>query len=273
MAQKKCALCRRQIADNEEMQLLPCFLLPQKNPSLEVQNRIHSLCQTHIFCSDCCKRIKRLDKAYRASHFTHHHDPMLNYLFWMSVVWRIAISRTELHMQKDEEEKLRHVLNKHLPSSFRHWQAPPLKSLGRCAYRIQKVNRIYDEDLTLAFVHEPSCPYVIMIGPYVLKWYSSIHLYMKVADKVGDERRTINIGLTREKVEKISVWEYMIDLISIEETNHIYDRKMSSWMMQIVPDVTTIRPFSRELRDMMNRPVEDMNERYGNRVDVIDRWD
>lgn len=30
MAQKKCALCRRQIADTEEIQLLPGFLLPQK---------------------------------------------------------------------------------------------------------------------------------------------------------------------------------------------------------------------------------------------------
>ena len=117
-----------------------------------------------------------------------------------------------------------------------------------------------------------SCPYVIIIGPYVLKWYNSINLFIEVADRVGDDPKTINIGYQREKIGHISVLEYGFDVIGIEQTNHIYDRKMASWIMRTLPDVTTIQPFPKEIRELMNQPIEDMNEHYGNRVDVIDRF-
>lgn len=272
MSLRKCALCRRQPVDSKKVLLLPSFLLPYRNPSIEVQSRIKALHQTHIFCNDCYQRLNRLDKAFRSTLFSHRHDPILHYLFWMSTVWRMAISKTELHMHELEQEKLRHILNLHLPQSYHPWQASSPQALGKCAYRLQKVQHIYDHDLNLTAVHEPSCPYVIIIGPYVLKWYNSINLFIEVADRVGDDVETINIGYQREKIGHISVFEYGFDVIGIEQTNHIYDRKMASWIMRTLPDVTTIQPFPKEIRVLMNQPIEDMNEHYGNRVDVIDRF-
>jgi len=270
MAQKKCALCKRQKSDANEIKLLPNFLLPLRNRTPEVQSRIDALRHSHIFCPDCYQRIKGLDKAYRTAHFSHHHNPVLNYLFWMSVVWRIAISKGELHMLWFEREKLRHILNLYLPSSYSHWQTPPPEVLGKCPYRLQKVERINNEALTLVAVHEPSCPYVIILGPYVLKWYAQLNKFIAVAGKVGDDIESVNLGFQREKIEHISVFDYCIDIHGIEQTNRIYDRKMSSFLLSTLPDVTTIRPFPKELREQMNQPLEDMDESYGRRVDVME---
>jgi len=270
MAQKKCALCKRQEPDSNEIQLLPNFLLPLRNRTSEVRSRIDALRHSRIFCHDCYQRLKGLDKAYRTAQFSHHHNPVLNYMFWMSVVWRMAISKGELHMLWFEQEKLRHILNHYLPSSYNHWKTPPPELLGKCPYRLQKVGHIYSDDLTLAAVHEPSYPYVIIVGPYVLKWYAQFNKFIAVADKVGDDIESVNLGFQREKVERISAFEYGLDMYGIEQTNRIYDRKMSSFLLSTLPDVTTIRPFPKELREQMNQPLENMNESYGNRVDVME---
>ena len=272
MPQKKCALCKRQIPDPAEIQLLPDFLLPLRNSSPEIRNRIAALHRSHILCPDCYHRLKRLDKAYRTAQFSHRHNPVLNYLFWMSVVWRMAISKCDLNMLWFEQEKLRHILNLHLPSSYNHWQTPSPDSLGKCPYRLQKVGRIDNEELTLTSIHEPSCPYVIIVGPYVLKWYAQIYKFFEVANKVGDNLESVNLGFQREKIERISVFEYGLDIYGIEQTNRIYDRKMSSFLLSTPLDVTTIRQFPKELREQMNQPLEDMNESYGRRVDVMEAF-
>lgn len=272
MAILKCALCKRHIPDSNEIQLLPNFLLPLRNRTPEVRDRIDALRKSRFFCNDCYQRLKGLDKAFRTSHFSHHHNQVLLYLFWMSVVWRIAISKGGLHMLWYEQEKLRHILNLYLPSSYKHWQTPHPGLLGKCGYRLQKVGRIYNEDLTLDAIHEPSCPTVIIVGPYVLKWYTRFAQFLEVADKIDEDIASVNFGFQREKVGNISAFEYGIDMYGIEQTNRIYDRKMSSFLLRTLPDVTTIRPFPKELREQMNQPLEDMNESYGNRVDVIDRF-
>jgi hypothetical protein len=270
MVQKKCALCKRQTPDPDEIQLLPDYLLPHRNCTPEVRSRIDALRRSHIFCHDCYRRLKGLDRAYRTSQFSHHHDPVINYLFWMSVVWRMAVAKCEMNMLWYEQEKLRHILNLYLPSTYSNWQTPNPKLLGKCAYRLQKVGHIYNEDLTLAAIHEPSCPTVIIVGPYVLKWYTRFAQFLEVADKVGEDMASVNFGFRREKTGHISAFEYGFDIMGIEQTNRIYDRKMSAFLLRTLPDVTTIQPFPKELREQMNQPLEDMNECYGKRVDVIE---
>lgn len=270
---KKCALCRRREPVEEELKIIPSFLYPHSKDFAATNSLVARIKQGHIFCSNCLERIRRLDNEYaklQQKNFRVKNAQVVSYMFWMSVVWRMAIVKMGFTMNCYDQEKLRHILNLHLPTIGTPFTFSDIDKLGQCLYVLQKARNIPNEMMVLNAIEEESVPIIIVIGPYLLRWYISVKNFIGAMQNLDEDMRYVNDGVKKEKVILISPIDYIMNVSIIEQTNMIHREKMSSWVMRKLDDVTTIREFNEALKAEMSTPREEMNDLYGARVGMLE---
>jgi len=166
------------------------------------------------FCSTCEDRFGVLETAYAAYYKRQQKklSPRLSYLFWLSVIWRMNISRMGLFMPFEEEKDLQEILDTHIIGDAKAIEIDS-SDLGNWKYaviRIEGLNQNGDKGIIGSRIEH--APYVIIVNDLIVVFYPS---------EPSDEELTIGpIHLERSQLndwrsqehEVISTRRYFFDV-------------------------------------------------------------
>jgi hypothetical protein len=146
----------------------------------EIKKNNNPLVLDNIFCSECELRISQIENEYAKTLNIKESNssirPEFASLFWISVLWRISISKNQgLILKSQEEEKLRRILNTHLKLQINDIDLNTLKNDTDCTglvYRLIRCPDYSSTEATYLFCH-PShkMPYSLIIDEYTLLFY------------------------------------------------------------------------------------------------------
>lgn len=134
----------------------------------------NALTRDFLFCNHCEKRFSYLEQAY--SDFFNGRkkalNPVVAYLFWLSVFWRLSVANMCVRLAKQDEDAIRDILDRHLPDNPK--DVASLKAddaLGDYRYCLYHCENIKGELTGLVGNHVSYPPYRLIIGNYVVVLY------------------------------------------------------------------------------------------------------
>ncbi len=207
----------RDIAPQAKPDLINHAELPQEKDE-EVQ--LHNpLTFDHFFCKECEKRLSTLESWYSAiqANPNKQYPPAIPYLFWMSVIWRMSISKMGMFLPNEHEEKYRKILDKSLNRDKDKILVDVMK-LGHCAYTIQKAVETKGEALGILGFSEPTIPAVCLIGDREIRFYHSLDKARKMLKKSGMSVDKLNDGSKPEVIPTmkfIDFWKTKRSILDI----------------------------------------------------------
>ena len=138
----------------------------------DIENNINQLEYDNEFCSDCEKRFGVLESAYSAYYNRQNKtiSPRVSYLFWMSVIWRMAIGRMSIFMDVEDELPLRRMLNDNILDTLNAIEASDT-DLGTWKYAIFRAEGLKEGDKGILGYRKESSPYVVMYNDLVMVFY------------------------------------------------------------------------------------------------------
>lgn len=133
----------------------------------------------NIFCSDCEKRFsvieneyaKTLDKYDEGKLYTSTRGD-ISFLFWLSVMWRVSITKQAYQLKQKHENLLRRLLDKYLVDHIEDIDLN-IESDPECreiSYRILRCPE-YPDPMSGIFHPMHFQPYCALIGEYVIFLY------------------------------------------------------------------------------------------------------
>lgn len=211
----------------------------------ELDNNVNTLCYDYIFCKDCEKRFGVLETAfgdyYKMGKNLH---PRLDYLFWLSVFWRMSIGYMGLFMDARDELDIRGILDRSLKS--REEITGSKEGMGDYGYAVFRLDEpLLKGDSGVFGTNRPRSPYVILVADHVVVLFAN---YSKL------HKKTIVFGyqIDKDDINTYQKDDYIELEMSIEEQ---YDFKK-----QIVE--STYAVFGREQEEMARR-IREMERSSG----------
>lgn len=140
----------------------------------KVKIKPNPLTRDYFFCDYCEKRFGYIENAY--GDFLHRRvktvNPAVSYLFWVSVFWRLSVADMCVRLNEMDEERMRSILDYHLPSSPKEIQTLlPSDSMKGFKYCIYHCDNIKGEVTGLVGNHASRPPYRLLVGNYVVIMY------------------------------------------------------------------------------------------------------
>lgn len=159
------------------------------------ENRIHNpLTFDYFFCNNCEKKLAKIESLYSMIlHGKKDYDPAIPYLFWMSVTWRMSISKMGIVLSSTHEEKYRKILDRSL-STEEGSILTDIRKLGHCAYTLHECNDTKNEALGILGCPAPTVPALYIIGNKVVRFYHSLDKARKIHKQFDQSFETINDG-------------------------------------------------------------------------------
>ena len=139
----------------------------------DIEDNTNQLEYDNEFCTDCEKRFGLLEMAYSA-YYTRQNkkiSPRVSYLFWMSVIWRMAIGRMSIFMDVEDELPLRRMLNDNILDSLKAIETSK-SDLGTWKYAIFRAEGLKEGDKGIFGYRKERAPYVVMYNDLVMVFYS-----------------------------------------------------------------------------------------------------
>lgn len=211
---------RHTLADGERYCYLGTGILPEERA--EILN--HELSQDeidtaaddhnpltfdHFFCKDCEKRLSVIESQYaqiiNGKKGTYKWS--VPYLFWMSVVWRMSITKMGTILPRDHEEKYRKILDYAL-SLDKDKICDDSRKLGHCAYTIDEVEDPKGEGLGIFGFPTATIPAGFIIGKQIVRFYHSLDKARKVSKKIGVPQENVNDGTKKEVIGKCGFLDF-----------------------------------------------------------------
>lgn len=146
----------------------------------EIKKNNIPLIVDHYFCTECEKKISQIESEYAKTLANKGIEseiaPEISLLFWISILWRVSISKKQGFILKDKEgELLRRILNKHLNLKIKNIDSDSLKKDIECqnlSYRLIRCPDYSESEATYLFCHPfHKMPYSIILDEYVLFFY------------------------------------------------------------------------------------------------------
>ena len=178
------------------------------------------LTRDDIFCDGCEKRFGYVESAY--GDYLHGRkatvNPVVSYLFWISVFWRLSIADMCIRLSEEDEEKMRRMLDENLPEEPKVLKSieanESLKGFKYCLYHCENIK---GEVTGLVGNHASRAPYRLIVGNYVVVMYPESY-------DDGVERRYNSYTDQEQTVEEsfLDFWKHkrsILDVVnSIEST-------------------------------------------------------
>lgn len=195
----------------------------------EQMGKTNPLVLDYVFCPNCENRFGTIESYYSdiMSGKTKDYPPGVPYLFWISVVWRMAIGELGMCLNRKEKEALRNALNKCLATNRKDLVFDQ-KLLGHGAYLLAKAEDTRDELLGILSYHFPTQPYLALIGNLALAFFPKIKAAKQYADDIGVNRQYVNNGRKEEEIIFLNFIEFWKIKRSILDENWEYDRSLSN---------------------------------------------
>jgi hypothetical protein len=140
------------------------------------------LVQDHIFCNDCENKLGKIESEYadKIKVFTAKQivfksiNPLIAFLFWISVLWRLSISGTgQFKLKSKEENLLRCILRNYLRLNVK--QIVPLqndKQLKLISYKIlQSDEKHLVKNKSLLINKLSIYPLYLVAGNFIVSYY------------------------------------------------------------------------------------------------------
>lgn len=140
----------------------------------KVEIRLNPLTRDDVFCDLCEKRFCYIENAY--GDYLHGRkaivNPVISYLFWISVFWRLSIADMCVRLSEDDEERMRLILDQNLPCDPKElMNLKPNDSLRGFKYCLFHCDNIKGELTGLIGNHASRAPYRLIVGKYVIVMY------------------------------------------------------------------------------------------------------
>lgn len=139
----------------------------------EVKANLNRLTYDNMFCEECESRFGELETAY-SIYYKHQKQsihPRLSYLFWISVLWRVAVGRMGVFIRSEDDFDMQKILNDAILGS----EVEICRSnqeLGMWKYAIFRGEgevKQYDKGIFACRYEYP--PYAIMANDVVVVFY------------------------------------------------------------------------------------------------------
>lgn len=134
------------------------------------------LTRDYYFCHECENRFCYYETLY-SDYFTRRNrsiNPVISYLFWLGVFWRLSKANMCIKMSDNDEEEARHILDESMPYSLKEArQVLEKDNLGSFCYTIVHCSDTKGERMTLLGNHTHKPPYKLVIGKYIITMFPS----------------------------------------------------------------------------------------------------
>jgi hypothetical protein len=139
----------------------------------------------YILCPSCEKRFSAIETEYAktldANHndsYTTNVDKNVAFAFWLSIIWRMIISkRHNLKLNSEKQEAMRVILNEYLGRSIEE-----IKDLSQAVsqnnlfYKLLRSPNYTQNEAGFVFCKDQDCePLAVIIGEFVLFFYTRSH--------------------------------------------------------------------------------------------------
>lgn len=133
-----------------------------------------ALTRDFLFCDNCENRFGYIESVY--GDYFHKRkqsvNPVVSYLFWLSVFWRLSIASISIRLSDEDEEKMRKILDSHIPEDPKTVRnLMPSDTLNGFKYCMYHCNDIKQEDTGSLGNHSSNAPYRLIVGHYVIVMY------------------------------------------------------------------------------------------------------
>lgn len=150
-----------------------------------IENNNIPLIEDYVLCTLCEKKLSVIESEYATTlkkfeeagnNYESVASPMVGFLFWSSIAWRLSIAvKSGFKLKAGNEKRLRRILNRYLklePNSVTPQKNDP--DLPDTGYRILRAPGFSDTNSTVLFCHPNfQKPYFFVIDEYVLAFYFS----------------------------------------------------------------------------------------------------
>ena len=133
------------------------------------EQNINLLEYDNYFCSQCEHRFAVLETAYAEYYHNQKKSihPRVSYLFWLSVLWRMGISRMGLYMDAEDEFSIREILDKGILENIKSI-SDDTSDLGSWCYAIYKIDGISQYDKGVFGSRQENAPYILLLNDLII---------------------------------------------------------------------------------------------------------
>lgn len=140
----------------------------------DIAKNINLLEYDNYFCTQCEHRFSILETAYAE----YYHNPKksihprIAYLFWLSVLWRMGLSRMGLYLDAADEFSLREILDRAILADVKSIANDP-SDLGTWCYAIYRVDGIHQYDKGVFGSRNENSPYVLLLNDLIVVLFNN----------------------------------------------------------------------------------------------------
>lgn len=187
----------------------------------DIEQNINQIEFDNEFCDVCEKRFGVLETAYSAYYNKQGKklSPRVSYLFWLSVLWRMQISRMGVFLSWDDEKTLREKLDANMLPTIKEI-AESKSDLGQWKYAMFQATGLKDGDKGILACRNENAPYIAMYNDLVMVFFPA---------EPSDEE--LLVGPMTIKRELLNDWRQM-------EKCQVIDRR-SFWKIRDWIDVSS----------------------------------
>lgn len=185
------------------------------NEKIEIKS--NPLTRDDVFCDLCEKRFGYIENAY--GDYLHGRkasvNPVISYLFWISVFWRLSIADMCVRLSEEDEEKMRLILDQNIPFAQKELKTlKPNDSLKGFKYCLYHCDNIKGEVTGLIGNHASRAPYRLIVGNYVIVMYPESY-----DDGIQRDYNNYNRAETTKEESFLGFWKHKRSIL--DEVNEI----------------------------------------------------
>lgn len=172
----------------------------------DIEQNINQIEYDNEFCDCCEKRFGVLETAYSAYYNQQNKNisPRVSYLFWLSVLWRMQISRMGVFFSWNDEKTLREILDTNMLSTIKEI-VNSVNDLGNWRYAMFQATDLKEGDKGILAYRNEHAPYVVMYNDLVMVFFPTEPTDEELTvGPITVERKMLNGWKQSEKYEKIN---------------------------------------------------------------------
>lgn len=172
----------------------------------DIEQNINQIEYDNEFCDCCEKRFGVLETAYSAYYNQQNKNisPRVSYLFWLSVLWRMQISRMGVFFSWNDEKTLREILDTNMLSTIKEI-VNSANDLGNWRYAMFQATDLKEGDKGILAYRNEHAPYVVMYNDLVMVFFPTEPTDEELTvGPITVERKMLNDWKQSEKYEKIN---------------------------------------------------------------------
>lgn len=221
----------------------------------DIKQNINQIEFDNEFCDVCEKRFGVLETAYSVYYNKQNKkiSPRVSYLFWLSVLWRMQISRMGVFLSWNEEKNLREILDANMLPTIKEI-ANSKSDLGQWKYAIFQATGLEIGDKGILACRIEKAPYVTMYNDLVMVFFPSDPSDEELlVGPITIKRDWLNDWKQNEKCQEIDrrfFWKIR-DWIDVSSYDYYDPAREKALLMIREEERTGKKVFSEEQKDFL----------------------